>query len=66
MSSDDQDRVCILLHGSSAHGEYLHPLASYLSSHGGGQVYVPNLRGHYGSGAIHEVTARMLGSWKMI
>jgi len=48
--SDQQDRVCILLHGSSAHGEYLHPLACYLSSHGGGQVYVPNLRGHYASG----------------
>lgn len=44
------DAVCILLHGSSAHGEYLHPLASYLSSRGAGQVYVPNLRGHYMSG----------------
>lgn len=48
--SHDKDTVCILLHGSSAHGEYLHPLASYLSSHGAGQVYVPNLRGHYLSG----------------
>src|SRR5579863_4114510 len=45
-----KDVACILLHGSSAHGEYLHPLASYLSSHGGGQVYVPNIRGHYLSG----------------
>ncbi len=32
-----RDVVCILLHGSSAHGEYLHPLASYLSSRGGGK-----------------------------
>lgn len=46
---DSQNKECIiiLLHGSSAHGEYLHPLADYLSSQGIGQVYVPNLRGHY-------------------
>lgn len=49
--SSRKDVVCILLHGSSAHGEYLHPLASYLSSHGAGQVYVPNIRGHYMSGS---------------
>jgi alpha-beta hydrolase superfamily lysophospholipase len=46
-----KDAVCILLHGSSAHGEYLHPLAAYLSSQGAGQVYVPNIRGHYMSGS---------------
>ncbi len=46
-----RDTVCILLHGSSAHGEYLHPLASHLSSHGAGQVYIPNIRGHYMSGS---------------
>lgn len=45
-----KDVACILLHGSSAHGAYLHPLASYLSSHGAGLVYVPNIRGHYLSG----------------
>jgi non-heme chloroperoxidase len=44
-----KDVACILLHGSSAHGEYLHPLASHLSSLG--QVYVPNIRGHYLSGS---------------
>lgn len=49
--SSCRDVVCILLHGSSAHGAYLHPLASYLSSHGAGQVYVPNIRGHYMSGS---------------
>jgi non-heme chloroperoxidase len=48
--SPRKDVVCILLHGSSAHGEYLHPLASYLSANGVGQVYVPNIRGHYMSG----------------
>lgn len=48
--SSREDVACILLHGSSAHGEYLHPLASYLSSQGAGQVYVPNIRGHYMSG----------------
>ena len=45
----NKDVVCILLHGSSAHGEYLHPLASHLRAYG--QVYVPNIRGHYLSGA---------------
>ncbi|MBA2728564.1 MAG: alpha/beta fold hydrolase [Parachlamydiaceae bacterium] len=46
-----KDRVIILLHGSSAHGEYLHGFADYLSSKRNvGEVYVPNLRGHYGSG----------------
>lgn len=51
--SPKKDRVIILLHGSSAHGEYLHGFADYLSSKRGvGQVYVPNLRGHYGSGAL--------------
>ena len=49
--SSCKDVACILLHGSSAHGEYLHPLASHLSSHGAGQVYVPNIRGHYMSGS---------------
>lgn len=42
--------VYIFLHGSSSHGQYLHPLATYFSSSGAGQVYVPNLRGHYASG----------------
>lgn len=50
--SPNKDRIVILLHGSSAHGEYLHGFADYLSSKRGvGQVYVPNLRGHYESGA---------------
>lgn len=45
------ERAIILLHGSSAHGEYLHSFADYLSSKRNiGQVYVPNLRGHYNSG----------------
>lgn len=49
--SEAKDRVFILLHGSSAHGIYLHALAEFLSQEAKlGQVYVPNLRGHYGSG----------------
>lgn len=44
------DKVFILLHGSSAHGEYLHPLAERLKTIG--QVYVPNSRGHYASGSV--------------
>lgn len=52
--SQNKDRIVILLHGSSAHGEYLHALADYLSSKRNvGQVYVPNLRGHYMSGSSH-------------
>lgn len=51
--STNKDRVVILLHGSSAHGEYLHALAEHLSSKKNiGQVYVPNLRGHYRSGDL--------------
>ncbi len=47
----NKNRIVILLHGSSAHGEYLHDFADYLSSKRGiSQVYVPNLRGHYESG----------------
>ena len=46
----NKNTVVILLHGSSAHGEYLHPLAERLKAVG--QVYVPNLRGHYGSGSV--------------
>lgn len=30
--SPNKDRIVILLHGSSAHGEYLHDFADYLSS----------------------------------
>ncbi len=41
-------KAILLLHGSSAHGEYLDPLAKRLSQIG--TVVVPNLRGHYGSG----------------
>jgi non-heme chloroperoxidase len=48
--SSKEDRVMILLHGSSAHGEYLHPLAEHLKALG--KVYVPNLRGHYLSGSV--------------
>ncbi len=47
--SDEKEKVAILFHGSSAHGEYLHPLAERLRS--AAQVFVPNLRGHYGSGS---------------
>lgn len=46
--SPNKDRTIVLLHGSSAHGEYLHPLAEHLRDVG--QVYVPNLRGHHASG----------------
>ncbi|MEX3009033.1 alpha/beta hydrolase [Hoeflea sp. TYP-13] len=46
----DTDLKVILLHGSGYHGSYLAPLASYLASQGTADVYVPNIRGHHGSG----------------
>ncbi len=48
--SVENDRIFILLHGSSAEGTYLHALAEFLSARSFGQVYVPNIRGHYASG----------------
>ena len=48
--STQKDRVIFLLHGSSAHGEYLHSFAERLKAVG--QVYVPNIRGHYASGNL--------------
>ena len=45
------DKVMICLHGSGSHGAYLHPLAQYLSKEVG-TVFVPNLRGHFGSGEV--------------
>ncbi|MBS3904684.1 MAG: alpha/beta hydrolase [Simkania sp.] len=49
--SSKRDKVVILLHGSSSHGEYLHSLAERLKTTVG-QVFVPNLRGHYASGIV--------------
>lgn len=57
--SINKDKVIFLLHGSSGHGEYLHSFAEYLSKNGIGQVYVPNLRGHYGSGGKRGDCARI-------
>jgi hypothetical protein len=40
--SQNKDRVFLLLHGSSAHGAYLHALADYLSAKKSlGIVYIP-------------------------
>lgn len=50
-SSTYNNKVIICLHGSSSHGAYLHHIARYLSEEVG-TVFVPNLRGHFGSGAI--------------
>jgi alpha-beta hydrolase superfamily lysophospholipase len=36
----------ILIHGSSAHGAYLHAFAKYLSKRKVANVYAPDLRGH--------------------
>lgn len=44
------DLVLILLHGSGYHGSYLAPLARALSATDAADIYVPNVRGHFGSG----------------
>ncbi|WP_419911861.1 alpha/beta hydrolase [Hoeflea sp.] len=46
----DSDLKVILLHGSGYHGTYLAPLADYLTRNDTADVYVPNVRGHLGSG----------------
>ncbi|MCP4314864.1 MAG: alpha/beta hydrolase [Hyphomicrobiales bacterium] len=46
----DANRKVILLHGSGYHGAYLTPLALKLADAGTADVYVPNVRGHLGSG----------------
>ncbi|WP_136657331.1 alpha/beta fold hydrolase [Nitratireductor sp. XY-223] len=46
----DSNLKVILLHGSGYHGAYLAPLADHLASNGVADVYVPNVRGHHGSG----------------
>ncbi len=48
--SSNTKRALILLHGSSYHGAYLNEFAQYFSNHSLGTVYVPNVRGHFGSG----------------
>lgn len=42
----NSDTHLILLHGSSAHGAYLHAFAGYLSARNSANVYTPDLRGH--------------------
>ncbi len=49
-NSFNNNKILILLHGSSGHGEYLNYLARHLSGNDICKVYVPNLRGHYLSG----------------
>lgn len=46
----ETDLVLILLHGSGYHGSYLAPLAHTLSETDAADIYVPNIRGHFGSG----------------
>jgi pimeloyl-ACP methyl ester carboxylesterase len=42
----ESDKIIILLHGISEDGQYLHPLAEFLSSNHLAQVVVPDLRGY--------------------
>lgn len=42
----ESDTHLILIHGSSAHGAYLHAFAKYLSGRKAANVYAPDLRGH--------------------
>ncbi len=47
--------VLIFVHGSSYHGAGYHALACSLSRRGAAKVYLPNLRGHYGSGGGGDI-----------
>lgn len=48
------DRIAILIHGSSVAGATMHPLAEALRQ-AGASVYVPDLRGHGGSGGRGDI-----------
>lgn len=48
--ASDASRVLILLHGSGYHGAYLAPLARRIAAQNLATVYLPNIRGHHGSG----------------
>ena len=50
-STTQSPMTLILLHGSGYQGAYLYPLADNLAKAGKAEVYVPNIRGHYLSGA---------------
>jgi non-heme chloroperoxidase len=45
------DRILIFIHGSTYHGGGYHALAASISAAGLAKVVLPNLRGHYQSGA---------------
>ncbi len=47
----DSNTVVILMHGAGSQSTPYTPLAQFLSGHDLAQVYTPNLRGHYLSGA---------------
>ena len=47
--------VLVFIHGSSYHGAAYHALACNLSRRGAAKVYLPNLRGHYGSGGSGDI-----------
>jgi non-heme chloroperoxidase len=46
--------VVVMIHGSSDDGSGMHPLAKALRD-AGASVYVPGLRGHYGSGRSGDI-----------
>ncbi len=47
-------KIVVLVHGSSASGTSMHPLAEYLHNLGM-TVYVPDIRGHGGSGSKGDI-----------
>lgn len=47
-------KIVVLVHGSSASGTSMHPLAEYLRNEGM-TVYVPDIRGHGGSGRKGDI-----------
>lgn len=58
----DSNKVMILLHGVSVDGQYLHPLAEFISKQQLAQVYVPDLRG-YGPHPIRRGDVEYIGQY---
>jgi non-heme chloroperoxidase len=56
----NSDRIILLLHGISEDGQYLHPLAEFISKQHLAQVYVPDLRG-YGAHPIRRGDVEYIG-----
>ena len=58
----ESGKIVILLHGISEDGQYLHPLAEFISGNGLAQVVVPDLRG-YGYHPVRRGDVEYIGQY---